>query len=32
MACSGSMSDLANAALDDRIVVLMAYLYDIAKP
>lgn len=27
----GSLSDLANASVDDRIVVLMVYVYEVIK-
>lgn len=28
----GSLSDLANASVDDRIVVLMVYIYEMFPP
>lgn len=28
----GSLSDLANASVDDRIVVLMVYIYEMMPP
>lgn len=28
----GSLSDLANASVDDRIVVLMVYIYEVMPP
>ena len=28
----GSLSDLATASVDDRVVVLMVYVYDVLNP
>ena len=28
----GSLSDLASATIDDRIVILMVYLYELMQP